>query len=624
MVEGRLPRILRINYEVSWKCWKNCENCYRYLDCPKPEKVGIFHERSRWKQVQQRMSGVKYKLAIIGGKGGVGKSTVSAGLAVVLAQQGLRVGLVDSDFDGPCIPRLLGLEGRRLTITRKGLKPIIGPYGIKVISTGFTLDSTRPVTWFQQMRRGALEEFLAHTDFGELDFLVLDLPPGTGTETLNVFKYLSDLDVVAVTTPTQVAREVVRRALTFCRKAQVRVLGLIENMSGTVCPHCGANAHPAGNEGTSEAGLPLLGRVPLDERLAHLAPPGGQSWTEAGWAGYAGFSNLQQITAAIQAQLEERELGQYQPVPENPYYFPPQEEQEVRELFYDRGCNSLCHDCPVIYECDRKEKQQHENNFRVVRLRENMDNIRYKIAVLSGKGGVGKSTIAVNLTAALALGGLKLGIVDSDFHGPSVPRMLGVQGQYLQVGPHGTVPVTGPLGIQVISTGFVTDSDEAVGWFQELKRTALEQFLALVDFGQLDYLVVDLPAGTNSETVNLLRFLPQLDGAVVVGSPAYLTAGVMVRAVDLLRRANIPVIGLVENMSQVQCTGCGQGYQPLAPGEGDLAEVLGVENLGRLPLDPLVAEASDSGVPFVISEPQSEASRVMMQIAARVRAKLEN
>lgn len=270
-----MTELLKINYGAS--CDSKCENCPYYFHCESERKF-LIYDRGRMDLVRGKMAKIKHKIAVIGGKGGVGKSTVSCNLAVSLAREH-SVTIIDSDFDGPSVPKLLGLIGKRLTIESSGIIPVTGPAGLKAVSTGFMLDDDEATTWFQDLKRQALEEFLSHIDYGEDDYLVLDLPPGTSSETVNVFKYIPDLDgVVVVTIPSELSQSVARRAISLCQQAGAKVIGVIENMSGFICPDCGKEVdilRKGGGEVLAKtARVPFLGRIPLDARISETSDAG--------------------------------------------------------------------------------------------------------------------------------------------------------------------------------------------------------------------------------------------------------------------------------------------------------------------------------------------------------------
>lgn len=177
---------------------------------------------------------IKHKIMVLSGKGGVGKSTVSTGLALSLAQQGFRVGILDIDITGPNVPKMMGLDGRRLHVENKRIHPAQGHLGVKVISMAFLLeDEDTPVVWRGPIKLGAIQQFIGDVEWGELDYLVIDFPPGTSDEPLTVAQSLPNIDgMVIVTTPQQVALLDSRKSITFSESLKVPVLGVVENMSG--------------------------------------------------------------------------------------------------------------------------------------------------------------------------------------------------------------------------------------------------------------------------------------------------------------------------------------------------------------------------------------------------------
>jgi ATP-binding protein involved in chromosome partitioning len=241
------------------------------------------------RQVQARMAGIKNKLVVMSGKGGVGKSMTTVNLGLAFARRGARVGLLDVDLNGPCVPRMLGLHGLTLTMTPDGAVPPTGPLGIKVASMDFFLDATSPVrwkgpmdlspVWLGLMEMNVIREFLADVVWGELDYLLADLPPGAAADKPPVIAgFIPDLaGAIVVTTPSEVASDVVQKSVTYARDMGIRVLGIVENMSQYRCPTCGAeNELFDGNtDAMCEAlDLPLLGRIPFDRRLARTFDKG--------------------------------------------------------------------------------------------------------------------------------------------------------------------------------------------------------------------------------------------------------------------------------------------------------------------------------------------------------------
>ncbi len=220
--------------------------------------------------VQERMKHVKNTIVVMSGKGGVGKSTVAVNLALTLAKlHPGKVGIIDSDIHGPDIPKMLGLEGQLPTAAPAGAKPVVGAHGLKVVSMAFFLESDTPIIWRGPMKMKALEQFLTDFDWGELEFLILDLPPGTGDEPLTLMQLIPKMSgVIIVTTPQSVSLLDTGKALAMANKMEVPVLGVVENMSEFICPNC-KTSHKLFGEGGGKAlaskyQVPLLGQVPLD------------------------------------------------------------------------------------------------------------------------------------------------------------------------------------------------------------------------------------------------------------------------------------------------------------------------------------------------------------------------
>jgi ATP-binding protein involved in chromosome partitioning len=232
--------------------------------------------------LRTRMNKIKHKIAVISGKGGVGKSVTAVNLAIAFAMQGHedRVGLLDADLHGPCVPTMLGMQDQKLKVGPIGAFPALGPLGVKVVSMAFVLAGKEvPVVWRGPLKMRAIEQFLSEIAWGELDFLLIDLPPGTGDEPLSVLKLLPEMDgVIIVTIPSEVSQNVVGKAITFARQLNVPVIGIVENMSGFVCPDCGKETHifmkGGGKKIAQEYSVPFLGSIPLDPRVCEASDMG--------------------------------------------------------------------------------------------------------------------------------------------------------------------------------------------------------------------------------------------------------------------------------------------------------------------------------------------------------------
>jgi ATP-binding protein involved in chromosome partitioning len=278
-------------------------------------------------------------------------------------------------------------------------------------------------------------------------------------------------------------------------------------------------------------------------------------------------------------------------------------------------CDGKCNSCKSSEDCADSKKQDYE-------LKLKTNKIKHKIAVISGKGGVGKSTVTVNLAMAFATHGYvnSVGILDADITGPCIPKILGIKGQKLQAGPPGIFPATGPLGIKVVSMDFLLPNDEApVIWRGPLKMKAIQQFLSDIVWGALDFLFIDLPPGTGDEPLSVMQLLPNMDGVVIVTIPSEVSQIVVKKAVTFARKLNIPVIGIIENMSGFVCPKCGEKVDIFKTGGGKkIAEDLAIPFLGKIPIDPEICDDSDKGVPFIIENPNSPASKAFMEIVDKV------
>jgi Mrp family chromosome partitioning ATPase len=271
-----------------------------------------------------------------------------------------------------------------------------------------------------------------------------------------------------------------------------------------------------------------------------------------------------------------------------------------------------CDNCEVSSNCSTLEKKEHERK----RLQEKLFHIRHKIMVMSGKGGVGKSTVAINLAASLALRGYQVGILDADLHGPDVPRMLGIEGQHLLSSGNGVEPVEVFAGFKAVSMALLgQEPDKAIIWRGPLKHSAIKQFLGGVNWGDLDFLFIDLPPGTGDEPLSVSKLIQQVDGAVIVTTPQDVALLDSRKAVSFSKQINIPVLGIVENMSGMACPHCGEKINLFKIGGGEKAAAeLGVPFLGRIPIDPTVVLSCDSGEPIVSNANESVAKTALSQV----------
>jgi ATP-binding protein involved in chromosome partitioning len=246
--------------------------------------------------------------------------------------------------------------------------------------------------------------------------------------------------------------------------------------------------------------------------------------------------------------------------------------------------------------------------------------VKNVIAVGAGKGGVGKTTVAVNLAIALAKCGSRVGIIDGDIYGPNVPIMLGMKAQLTTDGQK-IVPAE-KYGLKVISMGFLTQDDAPIIWRGPMLHGALQQFFREVAWGSLDYLVIDLPPGTGDVALSLSQTVP-VAGAIVVTTPQQVSLADSRRAIAMYKKLNIPPLGLIENMSYYACPSCGHEADIFGHGGGEkMAAELSVPFVGRIPIYQPIREGSDTGVPLVVSEPDSPAGRAFIAAAERTAAQV--
>ena len=240
------------------------------------------------------------------------------------------------------------------------------------------------------------------------------------------------------------------------------------------------------------------------------------------------------------------------------------------------------------------------------------------IAVSSGKGGVGKSTVAVNLAVALAQSGARVGIMDADIYGPNVPRMLGLDGPP-RLDNHDRMVPHEAYGVRVVSLGFLVQPDQPAIWRGPIIMKVINQFLRDVAWGKLDFLIVDMPPGTGDAQLSLVQ-ATHVHGALVVTTPQDVAAGDALRGAKMFERVGVPILGIVENMSYFECPHCGKPSALFGSGGGRrLADMLNLPLLSEVPLYPRVMEGGDSGRPIVVAEPESGAAKVLIELAARVR-----
>jgi len=291
----------------------------------------------------------------------------------------------------------------------------------------------------------------------------------------------------------------------------------------------------------------------------------------------------------------------------------------VRDRFQNLA-RQLVSDIPGVTSVDLKMTAQVRAAFNGRSPTAAIPGVKHVIAVGSGKGGVGKSTVAVNLAASLRLAGARVGLLDADIYGPSVPGMLGVTAQP-QVREQRLVPLEA-YGMQVISIGLLAGSDKAMVWRGPLVSRAIEQMLGDVWWDELDYLVVDLPPGTGDASLTLAQAVP-LTGIAIVCTPQETALRIALKALQMFRGLNVPALGLIENMSWFVCDGCGKEHYVFDHGKAERsAQRLGVPYLGAIPIEGSIREEADAGVPVVVSRPDTAGAQALSKVASALAARV--
>ena len=253
-------------------------------------------------------------------------------------------------------------------------------------------------------------------------------------------------------------------------------------------------------------------------------------------------------------------------------------------------------------------------------IRKRVKKIKHQILVLSGKGGVGKSTVAVNLAVSLALAGKKVGLLDIDIHGPSIQKILNLEGKAIQAIGDVILPVEMVENLKVMSIGFLLrGSSDAVIWRGPMKYKMIKQFLKDVRWGNLDFLVVDSPPGTGDEPLSIVQLLENADGAVIVTTPQEVALSDVRKCISFCRNLKLPVLGVVENMSGFVCPKCGEKTDVFKSGGGEImANEMHVPFLGRIPIDPQIVQSCDSGRPFVYHYNQSPTAKAFGNVSGPI------
>ncbi|AWX32630.1 Mrp/NBP35 family ATP-binding protein [Methanosphaera sp. BMS] len=273
---------------------------------------------------------------------------------------------------------------------------------------------------------------------------------------------------------------------------------------------------------------------------------------------------------------------------------------------------------------DEDRKAMLEQNINITR---NLANIKYKVAVMSGKGGVGKSTVSVNLAQAFNAMGLKTAIFDVDIHGPNVPKMLGIEGEKMGVKGNKLLPVETDDGILVASMAFLIENmGSPIIWRGPQKTGAIKQLISDVAWSNIDVMIFDNPPGTGDEPLTVLQTIPDLDAAVMVTTPSSVSEEDVIKCVTMTKMLNINNIGLVENMSYFECPNCNEKFNIFGDSKGlDFANAMDVKYLGDLPFRTEVSESADKyDTPIVKSDPESGAAKAFIKIAEKIQEEYFN
>jgi ATP-binding protein involved in chromosome partitioning len=262
------------------------------------------------------------------------------------------------------------------------------------------------------------------------------------------------------------------------------------------------------------------------------------------------------------------------------------------------------------------ENKQKQIQAEQEQIRQRIKQIKHQILILSGKGGVGKSTVAVNLAVSLAISGRKVGLLDIDIHGPSIPKILNLEGKAIQAVEDVILPVEMAKNLKVMSIGFLLrGSSDAVIWRGPMKYQMVKQFLKDVQWGNLDFLIVDSPPGTGDEPLSVVQLLEKADGAIVVTTPQEVVLSDVRKCITFCRNLNLPVLGVLENMSGFVCPRCGERTDVFKSGGGEImANEMHVRFLGRIPIDTQIVEACDSGRPFVYNYNKGQTAKAFEKI----------
>ena len=296
--------------------------------------------------------------------------------------------------------------------------------------------------------------------------------------------------------------------------------------------------------------------------------------------------------------------------------------KEIKEKNTDCGQDSTCASCDQESHCDAATREKHAEEL----LKQRLSAISKKIMVMSGKGGVGKSTVAVNLAVALARMGREVGLLDADIHGPNIPKLLGLENNRLHGSADGILPVSPMERLKIVSVAYILDTpDTPVIWRGPMKHGVIRQFLGEVVWGPLDVLIVDLPPGTGDEPLSVTQSIGGADGSIIVTTPQDVALLDSRKSIAFSQKIGVPVLGVVENMSGLVCPHCGETIDMFIPGGGEAAaHEMGATFLGRIPADPAIMRGGDAGTPFMGMDDTGDTAVLFKEIVKRIERNLES
>jgi len=254
------------------------------------------------------------------------------------------------------------------------------------------------------------------------------------------------------------------------------------------------------------------------------------------------------------------------------------------------------------------------------RLRDSLAKIKHVVIVMSGKGGVGKSTVSSNIAQSLSVMGYQTGLMDLDITGPNIPKMFHVEDDKLTVEDERLIPILVPPSLKLMSMAFLLpEKDSAVMWRGPVKMGAIRQFIEDVNWGDLDYLIIDMPPGTGDEALSIVQLIPKADGVVIVTTPQDVALLDSRKSITFAAQTKIPILGLVENMSGFVCPHCGETTEIFGSGGGETtAKSMNVQFMGRIPIEPQIVASGDAGIPIVIRVPDSLSAKAFKEITEKL------